>query len=68
MPHSQLHGPIDTRQLEMHARLKAGLHRAAPQEEAAQLSRIVATEPVHDGRKSLLKMFKEFFTNPHRAH
>jgi hypothetical protein len=52
----------------MRARLEAGLPNAVPRDEAARLSQILTTEPLKDGRKSLLKMFKEFFTDPHTAH
>jgi len=68
MAHSQLDEPINTSQLEMYARFEVGLLDVAPQEEAARLSRIVATEPLQDSRKSVLKMFKEFFTTPHTSH
>ena len=39
--------------------------RIAPWEETERLGRIVETEPLLDGRRNVLRMFKEFFASAH---
>src|ERR1700730_8825928 len=68
MTHGYLDQPIHTARLEMHARGEAGLLDVIPKDEATRFSQIAETDPLPDHRKSLLKMFKEFFTSPYTAH
>jgi hypothetical protein len=68
MTHGYLDEPIHTARLEMHARREAGLLDVISKDEATRFSQIAETDPLPDHRKSLLKMFKEFFTSPHTSH
>ena len=54
--------PIDAAELEMHARLEAGLIDAMPDDDVAKQSRIASTEPVPQRLKSLRELLKKILT------
>ena len=59
--------PMDAAQLETHARRETGVLAVVPPDKAPRLSPI-ATVPLSNDRKSLLKMFQEFFMHLGTAH